>query len=71
MNTGCVVWKTYFRSSETSARIAFASGELRIPIEKLRLPYLADSDDAGTVQLVNATPIDAVCLFTRSPNALR
>jgi hemolysin activation/secretion protein len=30
----------------------FASGELRIPIEKLRLPYLADSDDAGTVQLV-------------------
>jgi hemolysin activation/secretion protein len=30
----------------------FGSGELRIPIEKLRLPYLADSDDAGTVQLV-------------------
>jgi hemolysin activation/secretion protein len=30
----------------------FASGELRIPIGKLRLPYLADADDAGTVQFV-------------------
>jgi hemolysin activation/secretion protein len=30
----------------------FASGELRIPIDKLRLPYLADTDEAGTVQFV-------------------
>ncbi len=30
----------------------FASGELRIPIGKLRVPYLADTDDAGTVQFV-------------------
>src|SRR5205823_10577067 len=30
----------------------FASGELRIPIYKLRLPYLADTDEAGTVQFV-------------------
>jgi hemolysin activation/secretion protein len=30
----------------------FGSGELRIPVEKLRVPYLADSDDSGTVQLV-------------------
>ena len=29
-----------------------ASGELHIPIGKLRLPYLADTDDAGTVQIV-------------------
>jgi len=29
----------------------FASGELRIPVGKLRLPYLADTDDAGTVQI--------------------
>ena len=27
-----------------------ASGELRIPVGRLRLPYLADSDTAGTVQ---------------------
>ena len=30
----------------------FASGELRIPVDKVRLPYLADTDDAGTVQFV-------------------
>ena len=30
----------------------FASGELRIPVGKVRLPYLANSDEAGTVQLV-------------------
>ena len=30
----------------------FASGELRIPIDKVRLPYLADTDEAGTVQFV-------------------
>jgi hemolysin activation/secretion protein len=29
-----------------------ASGELRIPVGRLRLPYLADSDIAGTVQIV-------------------
>jgi len=29
-----------------------ASGELRIPIGKLRLPYIADTEDAGTVQLI-------------------
>src|SRR5207253_1456740 len=29
-----------------------ASAELRIPVGKLRLPYLADSDVAGTVQIV-------------------
>jgi hemolysin activation/secretion protein len=29
-----------------------ASGELRIPIGRIRLPYLADTDDAGIVQLV-------------------
>jgi hemolysin activation/secretion protein len=29
-----------------------ASGELRIPVGRLRLPYLADSDVAGTVQIV-------------------
>ena len=29
-----------------------ASGELRIPVGRLRLPYLADSDTAGTVQIV-------------------
>ena len=29
-----------------------ASGELHIPVGKLRLPYLADTDDAGTVQIV-------------------
>jgi len=29
----------------------FASGELRIPVAKLRLPYLADSEEAGTLQL--------------------
>ncbi len=28
------------------------SAELRIPVGRLRLPYLADSDDAGTVQIV-------------------
>jgi hemolysin activation/secretion protein len=28
------------------------SGELRIPVGRVRLPYLADSDIAGTVQLV-------------------
>ena len=28
------------------------SAELRIPVGKLRLPYLADSDTAGTVQIV-------------------
>ena len=27
VNTGFAVWKTYFRSSVTSARIAFASGD--------------------------------------------
>ncbi|HVC51182.1 MAG TPA: ShlB/FhaC/HecB family hemolysin secretion/activation protein [Stellaceae bacterium] len=31
---------------------AFASGELRIPVGKVRLPVLARGDDAGTVQLV-------------------
>jgi hemolysin activation/secretion protein len=30
----------------------FASGELRIPIGKVRLPHLADADDSGTVQIV-------------------
>ena len=30
----------------------FASGELRIPIYKLRLPYLVDTDGAGTIQFV-------------------
>jgi hemolysin activation/secretion protein len=30
-----------------------ASAELRIPVGKLRLPYLADSDVAGTVQIVS------------------
>jgi hemolysin activation/secretion protein len=30
----------------------FASGELRIPVGRLRLPYLVDSDVAGTVQIV-------------------
>ncbi len=30
----------------------FASGELRIPVATLRLPLIADSDDAGTIQLV-------------------
>jgi hemolysin activation/secretion protein len=29
-----------------------ASGELRIPVGRLRLPYLVDSDVAGTVQIV-------------------
>jgi hemolysin activation/secretion protein len=29
-----------------------ASGELHIPVGKLRLPYLADTEDAGTVQIV-------------------
>ena len=29
-----------------------ASGELRIPVGRIRLPYLADTDDAGIVQLV-------------------
>ena len=29
-----------------------ASGELRIPVGRLRLPYLADTDEAGTVQIV-------------------
>jgi len=29
-----------------------ASGELRVPVGRLRLPYLADSDTAGTVQIV-------------------
>ncbi len=29
-----------------------ASGELRIPVGRLRLPYLADSDAAGTLQIV-------------------
>ena len=29
-----------------------ASGEVRVPVTKLRVPYLADSDEAGTVQLV-------------------
>jgi len=28
------------------------SGELRIPVGRLRLPYLADTDEAGTVQIV-------------------
>jgi hemolysin activation/secretion protein len=30
----------------------FASAELRIPVGTLRLPYLADTADAGTVQIV-------------------
>ena len=30
----------------------FASGELRIPITNIRAPYLADSEDAGILQLV-------------------
>jgi hemolysin activation/secretion protein len=30
----------------------FASGELRIPIASLRIPRLADSDDAGKLQIV-------------------
>ena len=30
----------------------FASGELRIPVAKLRIPYLADSDEAGVVQFI-------------------
>jgi hemolysin activation/secretion protein len=30
----------------------FASGELRIPLGKVRLPYLANTEDAGTVQFV-------------------
>jgi len=30
----------------------FASGELRIPVGTLRLPYLADTAEAGTVQIV-------------------
>jgi hemolysin activation/secretion protein len=30
----------------------FASGELRIPVAKVRIPALADSDEAGTVQVV-------------------
>ena len=29
-----------------------ASGELRIPVGRIRLPYLADTDEAGIVQLV-------------------
>jgi hemolysin activation/secretion protein len=29
----------------------FASAELRIPIGKLRVPYFADTDEAGTVQI--------------------
>jgi hemolysin activation/secretion protein len=29
----------------------FASGELRIPVAKLRLPYFADTEEAGTVQI--------------------
>jgi len=29
-----------------------ASGELRIPVGKLRLPYLADTEEAGTLQIV-------------------
>jgi hypothetical protein len=29
-----------------------ASGELRIPVGRLRLPYLADSGEAGTVQIL-------------------
>jgi len=30
----------------------FASGELRIPVTNIRLPYLADSEDAGMLQVV-------------------
>ena len=30
----------------------FASGELRIPVWRLRVPHLADSDEAGTLQIV-------------------
>jgi hemolysin activation/secretion protein len=30
----------------------FASGELRIPIGKLPLPYISQGDEAGTVQFV-------------------
>ena len=30
----------------------FASGELRIPIANIRVPYLADSEEAGRLQLV-------------------
>jgi len=30
----------------------FASGELRIPVTTLRLPYFADAEEAGTVQIV-------------------
>ena len=30
----------------------FGSGELRIPIATLRLPYFADTEEAGTVQIV-------------------
>ena len=30
----------------------FASGELRIPVTSLRLPYLADPDDSATLQVV-------------------
>src|SRR6516165_270023 len=42
-----------YRTYLTVTDYAFlASGELHIPIGKLRLPYLADTDDAGTVQIV-------------------
>jgi len=29
----------------------FASAELRVPVGMVRLPYFADSDDAGTIQI--------------------
>ncbi len=30
----------------------FASGELRIPVATVRLPYLADTEEAGALQIV-------------------
>jgi hemolysin activation/secretion protein len=42
-----------YRSYLTVTDDAFlGSGELRIPVGKLRLPKLADTDEAGTVQIV-------------------
>ena len=49
MASGRRGYRTYLTVTDDAF---LASGELRIPIGKLRLPHIADTEDAGTVQLV-------------------
>lgn len=63
-------YRTYLRVTDDGF---LASGELRVPVGRLRLPYLADSDAAGTVQMRrftilrgSGTPSGRPCIRSRS-----